>query len=311
MPSFNKAPHIERAIRSVLDQQAGFDELIIVDDGSRDSTLERIASFTDQRIRLLRRSQPGPGGYAARNLGIRDASSEWITFLDADDTWHPGFTQALADLIRTHGTTIGCAFTGFENLYPEGLRSPQRFGARVGKDGVQTLDFTGFLDSWLADKDCPIWTGATSFRKHLLMEAGLFPEGRCKRGGDKDLWLRTLIRSTAAYDPRVLATYHRDSVNMVTRMVGMNARHCVCDTILAMLANSNAKTGDRLKRLFNLEVYVYGIAAARAGQLDRATFEGFFVAKDPLKYLTLETLAASPRRLIDAARHLRRWVRQN
>ncbi len=309
MPSFNKAPHVARAIQAILDQEDGFDELIIVDDGSTDGTLEQIGLFTDERIRLLRRSPPGSGGYAARNLAIREARGRWIAFLDADDTWHPGFTRALAHLVDSHGAEIGCVFTGFENAFSDSVRSTQRFGARMLGTGVGVLDFAGFLDAWIADRDPPIWTGATCFRKELLLAAGLFPESRCRRGGDKDLWLRVISRTQAAYDPRVLATYHRDSVNMVTRTIGMNVRHCICDTILAMLADSDPHIVERLKHLYNLEVYAYAIAAARTGQVDRSTFEGFFVTQDPLKYVILQALAVTPQQLIESTRRIWRRLR--
>ena len=101
MPVYNKAPHVDRSIRSILAQTAGFDELIVVDDGSTDGSLEKVQLHSDHRMHIYTRSSPGPGGYAARNLGIRRATSEWIAFLDADELVAPEFHEGNSRLNRT------------------------------------------------------------------------------------------------------------------------------------------------------------------------------------------------------------------
>src|SRR5882724_6939837 len=87
IPLYNKGLHIRRALDSVLAQSRRPDEIIIVDDNSSDEGPAEVAKYADPRIRLLHRTTPGPGGYAARNLAIEHAHSEWIAFLDADDAW--------------------------------------------------------------------------------------------------------------------------------------------------------------------------------------------------------------------------------
>src|SRR5690606_5427160 len=89
IPVHNKLPHLDRSIASVLNQSYSDFELILVDDASTDGSSEKLPEFKDQRIKLLYRDTPGPGGYAARNLGITEAANEWIVFLDADDIWEP------------------------------------------------------------------------------------------------------------------------------------------------------------------------------------------------------------------------------
>src|SRR5690606_29011178 len=58
-----------------------------IDDASTDGSSEKLLEYSDPRIRIFRREIPGPGGYAARNLGIEKAKYDWISFLDADDEW--------------------------------------------------------------------------------------------------------------------------------------------------------------------------------------------------------------------------------
>src|SRR5689334_22248487 len=124
IPVFNKGPHVARAISSVLAQTRRVDELILVDDASTDGSLEQIRAFRCAKIRLLQRGKPGAGGYAARNLAIRHATSSWIAFLDADDSWHPYFVDEIARLIGRASSNTGCVFTGYERVWPD--RPPQR-----------------------------------------------------------------------------------------------------------------------------------------------------------------------------------------
>jgi len=87
IPVHNKEPHLHNCIKSVLNQTFYRFEIIIINDASNDNSLNEIEKFHDYRIQIIHRKIPGPGGYAARNLGIKIAKAEWIAFLDADDEW--------------------------------------------------------------------------------------------------------------------------------------------------------------------------------------------------------------------------------
>lgn len=104
LPTHNRAKLLQRAVNSVLNQQFGDFELIIVDDGSSDETESYLASLTDPRIRILRHETPR-GASAARNTGIQAAASEWITFLDDDDEYWPIFLERHHTLIQQHPNT--------------------------------------------------------------------------------------------------------------------------------------------------------------------------------------------------------------
>lgn len=87
IPAYNAAPYIEQTIRSVLDQSFTDFEVIVVDDGSTDSTATIVSSIADPRINLVRRSNGGVSN--ARNTGIGLARGSIIGFLDADDAFEP------------------------------------------------------------------------------------------------------------------------------------------------------------------------------------------------------------------------------
>ncbi|MBC7103711.1 MAG: glycosyltransferase family 2 protein, partial [Parvibaculum sp.] len=112
IPVHNKVAHVLEAIESVVAQTYAPYEVILVDDASTDGSAERIASVKDDRIRILKRSEPGPGGYAARNLAIKEAKGDWIAFLDADDAWKPDHLEKVAEVIAGADKAVGVIFTG-------------------------------------------------------------------------------------------------------------------------------------------------------------------------------------------------------
>lgn len=101
IPVYNREDTIERAIDSVLCQTYSNIELIIVDDGSTDKSIERVHSYHDARIRLICQNEHG-GANRARNAGIKDARGEYIAFQDSDDEWLPDKLKIQIDYMRVH-----------------------------------------------------------------------------------------------------------------------------------------------------------------------------------------------------------------
>ena len=92
LPAYNAEHFVARAVGSVLGQSYSNWELIIVDDGSRDDTLDILTRFRDPRIRLY--SQENRGVSVARNLGLSCLQGDFFTFLDADDELPPDSLRA-------------------------------------------------------------------------------------------------------------------------------------------------------------------------------------------------------------------------
>ncbi|MGE0132760.1 MAG: glycosyltransferase family 2 protein [Blastocatellales bacterium] len=86
VPAYNHARYVGEAIESALSQTLPPREVIVVDDGSTDSTPEALDRYKD-RIKIIRQSNQGVA--AARNNGVAAAAGGWLAFLDADDVWMP------------------------------------------------------------------------------------------------------------------------------------------------------------------------------------------------------------------------------
>ena len=271
MPLYNKAAHVRAAIESVFSQSIPPREIVVIDNRSTDGGRELVAAMRDERIKLLDLPTPGPGGYAGRNVGIRAAGSDWIAFLDADDLWRPDHLAVLAEAISADPDACAAA-TRFDHVFEDRLQ-PQRIAPQL--EQARTLDLADFLAAWLAVRECPMWTGAIAIRRDALFDAGLFPEGRAVRGGDKDLWLRVLARGKLRYDPRVTAVFHRDSDNKVSKSTTTLDLPCLVETARGMLAGATDREAALLRRLVNQEIAHYaryamkypGRTAIRLGDL--------------------------------------------
>lgn len=89
MPSYNTAAYVEESIQSVLDRTYTNWELLFVDDGSSDETLEIMKKYkSDLRIKLFK-GKTNAGAAICRNKALREAKGKWIAFLDSDDLWYP------------------------------------------------------------------------------------------------------------------------------------------------------------------------------------------------------------------------------
>jgi len=98
LPLYNKEASISKTIESVLDQSCSDLELIIVNDGSTDSSLEMVNKFSDSRIIVY--SQRNQGVSVARNKGIELAQFDYLAFIDGDDLWHRDYLKIMSSMIK-------------------------------------------------------------------------------------------------------------------------------------------------------------------------------------------------------------------
>ena len=117
IPSYNRAGTIERAVESVVGQTRAPDEILVVDDGSTDDTVERLRRF-EPEVRVL--TIENSGAAVARNRGADATDAQWIAFLDSDDYWLPNHLERIERAIEA---TDGAAAVYFDDtLRPSGGR---------------------------------------------------------------------------------------------------------------------------------------------------------------------------------------------
>lgn len=213
VPVYNKGPYIKRAINSILQQSFEKFELLIVCDPSTDNSREVVESFTDPRIRLFYRDEPGPGGYAARNLGIKKAKGNWICFLDADDEWFPNRLENVFAAINEYPDIH--LFTSPRLIESQGSLRKDRFSEFYASNPQTTkyssLDYLKGTVLYEHPFHCNTLTIRSPFAKKYL----LFPEGRVARSGDLYIWVVIVsIAKHFVWQPEPISHLHKDVVGV-------------------------------------------------------------------------------------------------
>ncbi|MEE8540840.1 MAG: glycosyltransferase [Desulfobacterales bacterium] len=174
IPTFNRGWVIREAIDSVLNQTFGSFELIVVDDGSTDNTLDILAEYKD-RITLIK--QRNRGVSAARNRGMDAASGQFIAFLDSDDLWLPQKLKRQMEFFDSNPDALICQT---EETW---IRDAVRVNPGKRHRKVSGMIFEPSLHL------CLVSPSAVMIKRSLFEEVGLFDESlpACE---DYDMWLR-------------------------------------------------------------------------------------------------------------------------
>ena len=109
IPVYNREKYIGECLDSVLRQSLVEKEIICIDDGSTDNTLNIIHSYVNKNNNLILLQQQHQGAAAARNYGIDEAKGEYIAFMDSDD-WYP--TDDVLDCLYEHAKASGLQLVG-------------------------------------------------------------------------------------------------------------------------------------------------------------------------------------------------------
>ena len=200
IPLYNKEKQITNTLCTVLQQTFQEFEVVIVNDGSTDHSVEEVRKIQDERIRIIH--QKNMGVAAARNTGIREAKYDLIAFLDADDEWKPTYLEILYRLSQKFSECSVWACR-YELKEPSGLkRLPV----------IRKLPFKkiGVLDNYFQVANCsnpPFFASSTMVNKLALQALGGFPIG-VKSGEDLLTWARLACKTKIAYTTELLVTYH-------------------------------------------------------------------------------------------------------
>ncbi|MXP10398.1 glycosyltransferase family 2 protein [Pseudoblastomonas halimionae] len=187
MPVYNVEAYVAEAIQSVLAQTFTDFELIIVDDGGQDGSMDIVRSFYDKRIRIVTQSNRGLAG--ARNTGIAEARAPYIALLDSDDRWHP-------EKLRLHyvhleaDKSIGVSFSGSRMIDQSGNKLAVAMRPKL--TGIRTEDIF---------RRNPVGNGSAPVLRRSAIDLAMFshpeePSRKCwfdedfRQSEDIDLWMR-------------------------------------------------------------------------------------------------------------------------
>jgi len=231
IPLYNKSQYIRRALDSVLHQSFQDFDCIVVDDGSTDGGGDVVRRINDSRIRLI--TQANAGVSAARNRGVREASSELIAFLDADDAWEPLFLETILRLKETfpHAGAYATAYR---------IKEPGQLEYVMEYDGIPKAPWEGIIPDYFASviKTPPIWSSIVSIPKNVFRDVGFFPEG-VARGEDSEMWFRIALKYPIAFSHYVGATYYQDSSNRACNTTAIPVDPLILSTIRFALLSKN------------------------------------------------------------------------
>jgi glycosyltransferase involved in cell wall biosynthesis len=200
IPTYNRANIISKALESVFAQSYTNYEIIVVDDGSTDSTQQILKQYAGS-IKYYK--QKNQGAASARNLGIEKSKGDYIAFLDSDDSWFPEKLKKVIDSIEIKPET-GLFYSDFKRIDREGrLLKKENCKHIVGK-GYPRILFYNFIG-----------TSTVVVKRECFNKCGLFDE-QLFRAQDWDMWIRISREFFIYHIPVVLVEHMWDSKGSIS-----------------------------------------------------------------------------------------------
>lgn len=216
IPLYNKENYVENALKSILNQTFIDYEVLIINDGSTDKSVEKVIPFLSEKIQLIHHSE-NKGLSATRNTGIEKASTNYITFLDADDLWKPTFLETIHRLIITfpEARIYG---TNYEEVYQSKTYLPHN-----GSDSLQE-NFEGYINFFKINVKQGIYNhGSVCFHKEVYKIAGFYDE-TIDFAEDIDFNIRANYYFNLAFSNTIQMSYFMETGGQLTRSSILNKK---------------------------------------------------------------------------------------
>lgn len=197
IPTHNRKHNVLEAIKSAFGEEPKNYEVIVVDDGSTDGTVEYLESL-DLPIRIIRKENGGVS--TARNAGIKEAKGKYIAFLDSDDLWLPGILQAQSDYLESHPTIPLVYVDQYIDLQGKRIDVTRFTMKKLTHEEMSKFDLPGFA------KSPPIHISSIMVRKSIFDEVGYFNE-ELRIHEDTDMWNRISEKYELGYIEKPLSVF--------------------------------------------------------------------------------------------------------
>jgi len=206
IPLYNKEKDIFFTLSSVFNQTFKDYEIIIVNDGSTDSSVEIVKNLKSDKIHLFSKNNEGVS--KARNYGVEKANSNYIAFLDADDYWYPNHLENINVLIETFPKHAWFA-SSYEKKHSHKLISPM-YSPILEKEENWFGEVSDFFKYSFID--CLAWTSSICMQKEFYTALNGFDEG-ITHGEDTDLWIRAALKEKLVFSNKITAQHNLISSN--------------------------------------------------------------------------------------------------
>ena len=222
IPTYNNSKYLPLTIQTVLNQTYHPVEIIVVDDGSIDDTMEVLNPFKDKIYYFYRDNS---GSTRARNFGISQARGRYLAFLDADVLWHRDkLTQQIAILEKNSDRGMVCTnYNVFKDI---------SLSETINKINPQKYDFLDLLQ-----KDFIMCSSVVVSRK-VINTVGVFNESY-PYGEDYELWFRIAQKFQIYYIDQILAQYRIVDKSFTRRADEEKRRYWHVKVIIEALKDAN------------------------------------------------------------------------
>lgn len=211
MPCYNGSRFIGESIESVLSQTYKEWELLIIDDGSKDNSVEVINQYVakDDRIKLIQ--QANAGSAAARNHGIRESQGQYVALLDSDDLWYPEFLEKQIKFMHDHSVSVVCASYQRIDEQSNVIMKPVKARYKITAKAMEAVDYVGCL------------TGLYDQSKHGKL---FLDESLNSLLDDYLFWYQAIKFDGVAYgNPEILAQYRLTGNSLTSNKKKLIKKH--------------------------------------------------------------------------------------
>lgn len=294
VPLYNKAFIIKKTLQSVLDQIYTDFEVLIVNDGSTDTSYEIVKKFDDSRIKIL--NQENKGAATARNTGVKNAKGKLIAFLDADDTWLPNHLETLVNLYYDF-PNCGIYCNRYSILDSSNVeKKPHFININENYRGVIPNYFKSNKPFRIAI------TLNTLIPKTIIEEENFFSEN-VSNGQDLELWTKIALKHNIAINNVTTCIYNYYISNSLSK-----TKISEMKLLDFSQFEKNEKVNPDLKSFLDLYRLEYGLHFKIIGEKEKAAFYLNNVDSTNKTY-KIKLLLVTPSFILRSLLKIKHWLR--
>jgi len=297
IPLYNKSNYIARALNSVFAQTLTDFEVLVIDDGSTDNSLEIVCQYSDSRLKIIEQNNAGPG--SARNRGIREAKAKYVAFLDADDEWLPDYLSSSLVIFQTELACEVCVSSRFMKVVGTIVKSEDMLYQMTGQRyrGLWAIN-ESISDNELQYIINAFHTDTVFVSRQLCLNLGGFSEMN-NYGEDWHLWIQFLFNHRIFFNNVHLAVVHSEASGICSQGLLKNPIQAYYLEAINIREKCTKDNKNLLERFYSLHALRDAHVRAGVGNLKAAKYlvENFPGMKkiSLKKYLFLRAKLALPK----------------